>query len=178
MEKSIYRVAMAMLYHCGALKPEAERYLDRQFRLFARRFSSRRVDYDDALCLAAFLAIVPIKHARWIFQWDKYGIRAAKSMRRWFTEPARAEGLIDANLKSIDADDGLAVVQAMRAGGWERGRVPEISRRDIKGVSQNGLPAGKIAKATGVHLWLVLGVDHDRPDLRDARARAVASIAM
>lgn len=167
-----------MPFHCGALKPEAERYIDRQFRTFAVRFRGKRLDYDDACELAAFLAIVPINQARWIFRWDKYGMRAAKSVIRWYSAPAEAEGMISANKEHADISDGIAIIQAMRAGGWTKGYLPKLTKAAIQQLYHSGMKPKAISKDLGLSIDQVHYVIWGRPDHSARRARAMAQLVL
>lgn len=138
-------------YHVGALLPAHQRYINRQFRAIARHFRNRRLDYDDVLCLAAFLDVCPVKTcARFVFHWDRWGVKAGNAVVRHYTDIARLDGLIHANRAAISADDGLAVLRAMQDGGWTRNPVPLIVSQALAELRHGGMSIGSISKLTGL----------------------------
>jgi len=165
-------------FHVGALYPQTERYLDRQYRTVARRFRHKRLDYDDALCLSAFLSIVPVESARWVFLWDKYGVRAAQAVVRHYTEPAR--DLVLANAAAVDVDTGLAVLRAMQEGGWTRGPVPLVVSMALRELKHSGIGNRAISKRTRLTLdqvrWNIEGSRKSKG--LESRSRALVQLAL
>ena len=106
-------------YACDADKPIAQRYASMKFRLIARSFRLRKVPYEVACELVAFLHVVPMRYAKWVFHWTPAGERCVKRIwdRADVQEDARRSGMIEANLRAVDVDVGVAVLAAMRDGG-------------------------------------------------------------
>ena len=139
---------MSMRFTCGATLPTAQRYSDPRFRRVSRRFYPRKVGEFECIELAAFLHVVPIRWARWIFQWDRYGLRAADYVLRNFQEAA--EPFADENVRAMDVADGLAVVRGMQDGGWRHGKLPDLSRNALFELRDAGLSAKEIAALAGL----------------------------
>lgn len=115
-------------YACDADKPIAQRYASMKFRLIARSFRLRKVPYEVACELVAFLHVVPMRYAKWVFHWTPAGERCVKRIwdRADVQEDARRSGMIEANLRAVDVDVGVAVLAAMRDGGWTKGWLPPV----------------------------------------------------
>lgn len=136
-----------MLYHCDALLPTAERYASLKFRRFSRWFRPTKLDWGDALELIAFVEVVGVKYARFIFHWTGHApVRAYARLRRHVG--GEAEPFIQANRASIGLDDGLAVLRAMQDGRWERG-LPAVVKQSIQVLLLDHSQA-KVAKMLGL----------------------------
>jgi hypothetical protein len=133
-----------MLYHCDALLPVAERYSSTKFRRLSRRFYAHRLDAGDRLELASFLAVVPVRWSKWIFHWDRIGLWQAKLI------PPAPQDFANANFGSVTLEDGLAVLQAMKDGGWTYGGLPWIVRMSILGLRDAKMTHKEIAELTGL----------------------------
>lgn len=167
-----------MLYTCDALLPRAERYASLKFRRVSRRFRSRRLDYGDAIELAAFLDVVPVRFARWLFDWDKYGISAAQAIQRHYRD--LAEEYAKANHASVRVEDGIDLLRLLMAEGWNPrfGGYPKISKRSLRALRHDGVEPLALARELGMTVdqvkWAILG----RPDRSAERNRAIASVAV
>lgn len=139
-------------YACDALLPTGQRYASEKFRLLARNFRLRKVPYEVACELVAFLHVVPLLHAKWIFQWNDHTQRRAKVI--WEREDVQADvartGMVEANLRACDVDVGLAVLDAMRDGGWSRGRLPDVVRMAVAEMNHRKVPLRQIMLRTGL----------------------------
>lgn len=148
-----------MPWTCDALLDEPRRYASRKFRLFAERFDPTRLDYADALELVAFLGVVQVEHARWIFRWKKFGIAQAERLRAHLADDARE--YIDQNWAAVTPADGLACLRAMQDGGWKRGTVPPIVRMALQNMRDEGMSRTAIADACRLSLdqvrWICNG---------------------
>lgn len=144
---------MAVPYSCDALLPTAERFASPKFRRLARSFNPYKLDYAEAVELVAFLDMVPLAAAKFIFMWEKglWGIEAA---RKLVEHPPLIEGaqpLIAANRAVVGLDDGLMVLSAMREGGWRRGSVPEVVTQACQELRKRGWTLQEIADECGVN---------------------------
>ena len=138
-----------------------------KFRLIARNFRLRKVPYEVACELVAFLHVVPLRYAKWIFQWNARTVRRAKVIwdRADVQEDARKSGMIEANLRAVSVDVGLAVLAAMREGGWTKGWLPPIVNMAIAELHhQRGWgSAAAIGRELGVSTARVLNAKNARP---------------
>lgn len=141
---------MSMPWTCDALLPEAERYASLKFRRIARRFDATHLDYADACELAAFLGIVPVDRARWIFQWHAAGRREALRIVEHHKDNPDVLRMVEENLVGQTVDDGLAVFKAMQDGGWTYGKVPPIVRMAMLGLRDAGLSHAKVGEMCGI----------------------------
>lgn len=140
-------------YACDADLPIAQRYASMKFRLVARNFRLRKVPYEVACELVAFLHIVPLRYAKWIFQWNARTIRRAQVIwdRADVQEDARRSGMIEANLRAATADTGLAILKAMQEGGWAKGHLPPIVMMAIAELNHRGVSAAVLARELQIH---------------------------
>lgn len=158
-------------YHMGALLPIEQRYTNLAFRRVARRFSPKRLDYDDARVLAAFLALVPPRFARFIFHWDKIAVSHAKIIQREFTD----ERLVRANWEAVDMETAIAILQAMKDGGWKSGPLPDIVKSAVREAKHRGRD---VSKDFGLGVDQVNAIMWPRTKRRADRARARVSLVV
>jgi hypothetical protein len=128
----------------------AERYASPKFRRFARSFDPYRVDYEDAVELVAFLDLVPVASAKYVFGWTPYGQESARKLSQHVPVVEGAEPLAEANRRLVSLTDGLRVLSAMQDGGWTGGRVPDVVSMAVKGLRKDGKSLMEIAQALGV----------------------------
>jgi hypothetical protein len=152
-------------FHCDALLPTAERYSSLKFRRVAQHFDG---DASDAVELAAFLAIVPFRWARWIFHWPRRYV-----LPKVIWAPPE---FIRANREALDLDTGFAVLHAMQDGGWRRGRLPDVVRNTVLELVHNGRAQVDVARELGLSQDQVQYVVKGRNTA--ASARAVAGLAI
>lgn len=141
---------MAVPYSCDAMLPAAERYASPKFRRFARTFDPYRVDYEDAIELVAFLDLVPLASAKYVFGWTQYGQQSARKLAEHHPVVEGAKPLVEANRRLVSLSDGLTVFSAMQDGGWKHGRVPDVVSMAVKGMRKDGKSLMDIAQALGV----------------------------
>jgi hypothetical protein len=91
---------------------------------------------------------VPLKWAKYIFQWDSRGRRAAEYV---YEHDLRPE-LVEANWELLDIEDAVAVLRALQDGGWQRGKFPKIVVMAMYALRDRGLSARAIAEYMGVTL--------------------------
>lgn len=137
-----------MPYHCGALLPTEQRYTNLQFRRVSRFFRNRDLDYDDAMCLAAFLRVVPVEFSSWVFHWNKYTVRQAHKLLWHYREPSRE--MARENFANMTIEDGLMVLSAMQDAGWEKGKLPAMSKRALKELHHLGRSVPELARDVGL----------------------------
>lgn len=154
-------------FHADALLPDAERYASLKFR----RVHHGEWDVYDETELAAFLYVVPIRWARWIFQWDR-GIA-----RRAVRVTGNPEFAL-ANSGALDVETGVAVIRAMRDGGWRHGTLPNVSRDALRELHHNGLNDTALAEMTGLSVDQVQYARKGRPRGDLNRFVSVASLAI
>lgn len=152
-------------YACDALLPTGQRYASEKFRLLARNFRLRKVPYEVACELVAFLHVVPLLHAKWIFQWNDHTQRRAKVI--WEREDVQADvartGMVEANLRACDVDVGLAVLDAMRDGGWTRGRLPDVVRMAVAELNHRKVRVRAISSRTGLSASCIYNAKNATP---------------
>lgn len=139
-----------------------------KFRLIARNFRLRKVPYEVACELVAFLHVVPLRHAKWIFQWNPRTVRRARFI--WKHEGVQADalksGMIEANMRAVSVDVGLALLAAMREGGWPgRGVLPDVVRMAIaeRYHRQGRWSAAALGRELGVSANVVRNAEKARP---------------
>lgn len=138
---------MSLPWSVDALRPANERYASLKFRRFARKFRIyNHLAYDDAAELVAFLHIVPFKWARWIFGWDMWMEKRINVLMDHIDEPE----MVRQNIEACDVDVGVAVLEAMRDGGWTKGSVPEVVWRAMLDLLGQGWSQPEVARRFGV----------------------------
>lgn len=138
-----------MPYTFDALLPTAERFASLKFRRVAWRLSYKHLDWYDALELVAFVQAIGLPYARYIFHWRGLAsVRAYGYLRKHVG--AEADAYIHANLSAFSLDDGLAVLKAMKDGGWSRGKVPQIVSDALRESRKRGNTIAEIARGTGL----------------------------
>lgn len=166
-----------MPYHCGALLPTEQRYTNLQFRRLSRYFRVASVDYDDAICLAAFLRVVPPQFASWIFHWTPYTAKKAHALLYYYREPSREYAR--ANFSELSVEDGLRVLQAMQDGGWTRGPLPKVVKRALKELHHLGRSVPALAKDVGLSVDQVKhAIWGARGKMKQESVRATAALGV
>lgn len=161
------------MYDCDALLAAPERYASQRFRR-ARAFM---VDRADAVELVAFVeSIGGVLFAQRIFHWGHAQVQAYAALRQHLLDAAQP--YIRANHAAMGVDEGLAVLQAMRDGGWERGQLPWPVKMALKTLRKRGMSIASIAKATGLSREQVKTGCDVRADQKSRRSAAFASLAM
>ena len=141
---------MTMPWTFDALLPAEQRYSSLKFRRVARRFDPTRLDYADAAELVAFVRTVDLKHARWMFHWAGAGVREMDRLLKHLSADANVERMVQENHDRTTRADGLAMLKAMRDGGWRQGSVPPGLRMALLDMRDAGLSQPKIAEMTGL----------------------------
>jgi hypothetical protein len=157
---------------CDALLPTHERYSSLKFRRYSRWFRPTKLSWDEALELVTFVeSIGGVKFAAYVFHWGHAGVRAYIRLARHVGDDAQP--YIRDNLASTSVDDGLAVLQAMRDGGWVSHGLPKLVRHALASLKHEGMKVSAIAKLTGLTvdqvIWAVKPKSH-------GRTRAYASL--
>ncbi len=137
-----------MIYACDALLPTAERYASLKFRRFSRWFRPTKLDWWDALELVVFVETITPKAAQYVFHWGHAGVKAYERLQKHMLP--HIQPFLDDNLKSLGVDDGLAVLQAMRDGGYVGQGLPKIVRDALRELHHNGNSYQKLADLTGL----------------------------
>jgi hypothetical protein len=161
----------------GATLPLEQRATDPRFRRVTRRF---KLDVADAVELVAFLHIVPPAHAKWIFQWGEAGVRDARQLLAHPEISKLAQPMVEENIRALNVDVGLAVLKAMRDGGWTPGKtVPKIVRDTIAELRSLGNSGAKISRVTGIPEPTISRWLHGPSKRSESRrSRAVAALVL
>lgn len=138
---------MTVNYSCDAMLSTSERYASLKFRRVSRWFTG---DDDDARELVAFLALVPIKYARWVFQWSAKGVALAKELEQHWREDERVAQMVRANALGVGVAEGLRIFEAMRDGGWKGGGLPQVVLMTFQDAMKRHGNIPKAARALGV----------------------------
>lgn len=134
-----------------ALLPTPERYSSLRFRRVSRFLQLRLLDWADAVELCAFVETVGVEYATYIFHWNGQAVvRAYRRLRRHVGDHPDLAKAIAENETAMGVDAGLAVLQAMRDGGWESGSLPACVRAALKDLRKAGLNMAQIAERTGL----------------------------
>lgn len=164
------------MYDCDALKPTAQRYASQRYR---RAHSLFFHDWDEAVELVAFVeSIGGVLFAKRIFQWTGHAyVQAYADIRAQVLDAAQP--YIRANRAEFGVDHGLAVLGAMRDGGWRRGRMPWVVKHALKTLRKSGWTIAKIARETGLSREQVkTGCDVRLGERKIERIAAFASLGM
>lgn len=133
---------MTIPHNCDALLPKMERAASLKFRRFARL----HLDHDDGCELVAFLDVVPVLSARFIFGWSDYQVGQVRSIG-----PAcRVPQMLAENNAEWSRGDGLAVLRAMQDGGWSGGTLPKIVVRALWDLRDSGRSCSAIGAELGM----------------------------
>jgi len=106
--------------------------------------------WSDAAELVAFVRTVDLKHARWMFHWAGAGVREMDRLLKHLSADANVERMVQENHDRTTRADGLAMLKAMRDGGWRQGSVPPGLRMALLDMRDAGLSQPKIAEMTGL----------------------------
>lgn len=141
---------MPIPFDCGVLKPAEARYSDHRFRRVSRDFDPYSLDYGEACELVSFVELTGVVPARWIFHGvPNWSVKTRELITQLKNENLVTE-MVQANHNGLDVDDGLAMLQAMRDGGWKGGPVPIWVRRALFDLRDKGFRVRDIAEATGL----------------------------
>lgn len=158
---------MVLPYDCGVTLPQVERYTDARFRRVSVYFDAYRLDQVDAVELVAFLALVPFQWSAFIFQWPDWMFRRVAKL---CAHPVYAEAAVfmhEENLVCLTPEIGLAILSAMRDGGFSRGTLPPVVIDAMRELRKRGISVREIAERTGlsrdqVQFQTVTGVNRKR----------------
>lgn len=166
-----------MLYHCQALAPTAQRYASEHFRRYAQWFRPTKFSWDEAVGLVAFVETISPKAARFVFHWGHAGVKAYARLAKHMLAHEEVRAAVEANQASIGPDDGLAVLQAMKDGGWKGYGLPNIVVLSLKHLRDIGLSRAEIAKQTNLTIAQVEYALTPRKE-RSQRASSYASLGV
>lgn len=139
-------------WSCDALLTRPERYASLKFRRMARRFDWTRMGYADGAELCAFLAIVPIRWSRYLFEWRASGVASAERVLKHLSDDDGVARAVDENMAALDRETGLAVLRVLHENGWAHGQVPDVVRRALLDMRDEGISQPRIARETGLTL--------------------------
>lgn len=149
---------MSIPFDCDATLPLAKRYASQKFRRYARAFSVENAPADALAELRAFIDTTSYRAAIRIFHWHA-------QFRPEIPESALSKEMLAENLRNLRVEDGIAVFQAMRDGGWTVGHLPPLVRRAIQEMAHRNVP--DLHKRLGISKGRLRGILND-----DAQARA------
>lgn len=145
----------ALPHDAGATLPLVERYTDLRFRAVARAGFGKAV-VERQLEVIALTRLLPISYARHIFMWsDRMCDRVAGKAEEW-ADSETVAAMHDANLRALNEGHAVALVQAMREGGWVKGsaeKLPDIVKMAMREFRAKGLTIQQIADEFGFSFW-------------------------
>jgi hypothetical protein len=100
----------------------------------------------------ALLRLLPIEHARHVFMWTRQAQDRVAGLAQDWSNSALIEALHRENLDALKPGHAVALVQAMREGGWRKGRaepLPDIVKLAMRGFRDEGLTVAQIAERFG-----------------------------
>lgn len=165
-----------MRYCMDATLPNELRLSSLKFKRVFERFRSTNLNPADGIEVVAFIQTVGFKAAQHIFQWDKYGVSAAKKLMRHKPYLEAAKPYVIENLTDFDVDDGLALLRLMVEAGW-RGPLPLPIQAALATVRKQRT-LRSIAKEFGVSEPTMGGWIRGYPRLRRMSRRSVARAAL
>ena len=140
-------------WDCDAIKPLNERSASQKFRRVRRWFEPTRLEYGEACELVAFVDLVPIKTAKWIFDWYQVPMRRnVQLLVDHLRDDETVRAMITDNMAHWERADGLAVLRAMQEGGWTKGTVPPIVRAALLDLHDAGMSRSQVAESVGLTL--------------------------
>lgn len=130
-------------FDCGATLPLVQRYTDQRFRALVRKVNAQQLPPELALELSAFLKLLPRKWAAYIFHWNPRRIKL-KGL-------PESLDMHYANMKALTPEHIVALLQAMREGGWDgKGGPADLILMAMLGFRERGLTNREIATAMGL----------------------------
>lgn len=142
-----------MKWTMDALLPADKRYTSLKFRRVAPKLFVNRLDFDDAAELVAFVETVGMKPARWIFHWEPFDLAKVKKLVEHMLQFPVVTAMIEENrLAPVTREQGLAVLQAMRDGGWKQSNYPPIVRLAALDMRDEGMSMPAVGRAMGLTL--------------------------
>ena len=153
-----------MPWTCDALLPTAERYASLKYRRVAQYFDPTRLGYADACELVACIGTLGRLACRWIFQWKVTGVAHANVLVEHMGAHEDVLAMIEANRVGQSVADGVAVLAAMRDGGWVQGGLPAIVRYAVLERRAAGVSKPRIAAEFGLTHDQVRGICEGRRD--------------
>lgn len=167
---------MTMPWTFDALLPADKRYTSLKFRRAGRQFDASRLDYADAAELCAFVETIDLKHARWIFQWRGAGVREMDRLLKHLSADPTVGRMVHDNHEAVTRSDGLAVLQAMKDGGWRQGSVPGVVRMALLDMRDAGISQPKIAAQVGLTVDQVRNAANGPRWVRAARSTGLLGL--
>lgn len=144
---------MTIPFHGGALLPTEQRETSPKFRRFCR-FTRYQLSVEEGAELIAFVHLVGEKAAGYIFRWvEKPSMfRAYRAIASHPPMVEMAARMIQANDAAVDEETGEAVLWAMKAGGFKRGRPPRVVISTLLAYRERGAQVKDIADWFGFTL--------------------------
>lgn len=143
-----------------------------------KRAHSLFLDLPDALELVSFVeAIGGYLFAKRVFAWhgqaevDAYASIASEVLEQ-------AQPFIHQWHEQFGVDQGLAILRAMQADGFRRGKLSPVTKMALKALRKRGMAIADIAKATGLSREQVKTGCDVRFRGKTARVAAFSSLAM
>jgi DNA-directed RNA polymerase specialized sigma24 family protein len=138
-------------YDCGVSLPIGQRYTDWRYRRVAPHLVRTRLDQVEAVELVAILRILPLKYARFAFHWNTASLREAAKLLADETMLRVSEPFYRANLSLLSAETSLALINAMRDGGWTPNYgLPEFLRMAVLDLRGRGWKHREVADFLGI----------------------------
>jgi len=161
-------------FDAGLTLPDHQRYTDQQFRRLSRWFFAGDIDVVDACALHVALELLGSRRAaNRAFHWTSPAIwrQIAK-----VEKPDGFQDALDETLREWTPKHSIALMRAMRDGGWERGKIPPIIRQAWGALRKNGMSVGKIAKLYDVGVAVVAPRDRSAAKRRSAAAAGALAV--
>lgn len=154
---------------------------DNRFRRVAtRRFSARKLDAHTAVELVAFSHLVEPYSMRAIFGWGKWWDFEWAKLANSEAHQRAAIPMIEANARALSVEAGLAILRAMRDGGWKPGKgraMPPVVKDTLLELRARGFKGVDVAKLAGIAPGTLANWRSTRR-ASTARSRAAASLAL
>jgi hypothetical protein len=126
-----------------------QRYTDYRYRRVCGKFYAIDLDQADAIELASVLRVLPVKFARYGFHGRGVWVREAETVLR--THWDASEPYYRRNLECLTPEIGIALIKALREGGWKaKNPLPDVLRMTLLGLRDRGMTLDDIAEATGL----------------------------
>lgn len=166
---------MTMPWTCGAFEQGASQ----QFMRVSGYLDYARIDYADACELAAFLAIVDARSARWVFKWRPQCVKWARKIVAHLADDENVARMVHENRMGVDKVDGLNILALMKANGWHQGELPQCVRHALMDLRSDGLTMQAIADRCGLtHEQVVLACNPKRRLPRRAKPISLSNAAL
>lgn len=147
----------ALPYDAGATLPLVQRYTDFRFRAVSRGGFTRAL-VERQLEAVALLRLLPINYARHVFMWSDRMVARVEGQAEEWAESKTVAAMHDANLRALEPGHAVALVKAMREGGWVKGhteKLPEVVKLAMRAFRGEGLTIGQIADLFELPYWTV-----------------------